>query len=98
MTCARRPRRQRATNGRAGEGLDAARQFLATRRLAPAAPRCLPDSLALLDHLARRGLGGELVFGVKLNPFSAHCWVQRGDLVLNDALDHVTLHTPILVV
>jgi len=38
------------------------------------------------------------VFGVKLNPFSAHCWVQAGDIVLNDAIDHVTIHTPILVV
>jgi hypothetical protein len=77
---------------------DLVRAFLAARRLAPIAPRCLPDSLALLDQLARRGLGADLVFGVKLNPFSAHCWLQADDIVLNDAVDHVTLHTPILVV
>lgn len=30
-----------------------------------------------------------LVFGVKLDPFSAHCWVQIGDLLLNDRADQV---------
>ena len=72
--------------------------FNAARRLAPVKPSCLPDSLALLTCLARRDLAADLVFGVKLHPFSAHCWVQAGDLVLNDAIDQVTVHTPILVV
>jgi hypothetical protein len=77
---------------------DAALRFLAARRLVPVTPRCLPDSLGLLAFLAHRGLTAPLVFGVKLNPFSAHCWVQDGALVLNDAIDHVTMHTPILVI
>jgi len=77
---------------------DAALRFLAARRFVPVTPRCLPDSLGLLAFLARRGLAAALVLGVKLNPFSAHCWVQDGALVLNDALDHVAMHTPILVV
>jgi hypothetical protein len=77
---------------------DAALRFLAARRFVPIEPRCLPDSLGLLAFLARRRLTAALVFGVKLDPFSAHCWVQDGALVLNDAMDHVAMHTPILVV
>jgi len=72
--------------------------FNGARRLVPVKPQCLPDSLALLAFLARRGCSADLVFGVKLRPFSAHCWVQTGEVVLNDALDHATIHTPILVV
>ena len=80
------------------DGYEVARAYLAARRLAPVAPKCLADSLALLDQLLRRGCSADLVFGVKLHPFSAHCWVQARDVVFNDAIDHVTLHTPILVV
>jgi len=70
----------------------------AARRHLPFKPNCLPDSLALLAFLSHRRLTADLVFGVKLYPFSAHCWVQVEGVVLNDALDHVTLHTPILIV
>ena len=72
--------------------------FNAARRMVPVKPVCLLDSLALLDFLARRRLSADLVFGVKLNPFAAHCWVQAGDTVLNEAIERVRLHTPILVV
>ena len=72
--------------------------FLAARRLAPWSPVCLLDSLALLEFLAPRGYLPDLVFGVSLAPFSAHCWVQTGALVLNDHLDHVSGHTPLLVI
>lgn len=72
--------------------------FLAARALAPIAPKCLPDSLALLDWLSRSGLHPALVFGVKLDPFAAHCWLQSGSLVLNDAADIVAAFTPVLVV
>ena len=78
--------------------LPLASTYLAARRRVPITPSCLPDALALLECLARRRLTADLVFGVKLNPFSAHCWVQAGDIVLNDAIDTVTLHTPILVI
>jgi len=78
--------------------LPLAAAYLATRRRVPIQPSCLPDALALLTCLARRRLTADLVFGVKLNPFSAHCWVQAGDIVLNDAIGTVTVHTPILVV
>jgi len=76
----------------------AAETYNSLRRLVPVAPCCLPDSLGLLDWLLRRGLAADLVFGVKLNPFSAHCWLQSGEVALNDAVDTVRLHTPILIV
>lgn len=72
--------------------------FNAARRLVPKAPRCLPDSLALADWLASRSAFPHLVFGVKLHPFAAHCWVQTDHAILNDAADTVAQFVPILVV
>jgi hypothetical protein len=40
----------------------------------------------------------ELVFGAKLNPFAAHCWVQLEDVVLNDRTDNVAVFTPVGVI
>ncbi|MBO9623961.1 MAG: lasso peptide biosynthesis B2 protein [Sphingomonas sp.] len=59
---------------------------------------CLPDSLAVASQLLRYGVRAELVLGVKLDPFQAHCWVQMGDAVVNDSLDATRLFTPVLVV
>jgi hypothetical protein len=73
-------------------------QFSQARRWIPINTVCLLDSLALLDFLARRRFAATLVMGVKLNPFAAHCWVQHGDLILNDAFDRASAFTPILVV
>ncbi|GAD58270.1 hypothetical protein MBEBAB_0520 [Brevundimonas abyssalis TAR-001] len=39
-----------------------------------------------------------MVFGIKLVPFGAHCWVQAGETVLNDTVDNVSEYTPIMVV
>jgi len=71
--------------------------FLAARCLVPIKPKCLPDSLALRDWLAARAGAPELVFGVKLHPFAAHCWVQWRGSVLNDAPDRVREFTPVFV-
>jgi hypothetical protein len=59
---------------------------------------CLLDSLTLVHFLAAEGIQPEWVFGVKTEPFDAHCWVQHGDVVLNDAPDRVRQYAPILVV
>ena len=67
------------------------------RLLISSQDRCLGRSLALANHLARKGCPFSLVFGVKLHPFGAHAWVQQGDLVLNSRLDEVLGYTPILV-
>jgi hypothetical protein len=80
------------------EGLDPvanAARFITARRLVPYAPNCLTDSLALVRWLGRSG--ASLVFGVKLEPFSAHCWVQLDDLLLNDRADTAAQFQPVRV-
>jgi hypothetical protein len=60
--------------------------------------KCLHDSLALLEFLARYGIFPGWVFGVRARPFVAHCWVQHDDIVFNDTVEHVAGYTPIMVV
>lgn len=67
------------------------------RHIMRSTDRCLHRSLALADHLAAQHIPASLVFGVTLAPFSAHCWVQYGTIVLNDHVDYVAQRTPILV-
>ncbi len=57
---------------------------------------CLLDSLVLLELLAHHNLFPTWVFGVKLAPFSAHCWIQEDGIVLNDTPEHAASYTPIL--
>lgn len=59
---------------------------------------CLYDSLALLEFLARHGHFADWIFGVKVEPFGAHCWLQYQDQLLNDSVDYVRNFTPIMVV
>lgn len=59
---------------------------------------CLLDSLTLVNFLARYGVFPRWVFGVKTDPFYAHCWVQQGEYVFNDTADYVRGFSPILVV
>jgi len=95
---ARKRSAEAVEHGGADTSLQWASVFNTARRTAPIKPVCLPDSLALLDFLARRGVFADLVLGVKLNPFGAHSWVQTDQVILNDTVDHVNAHTPILVV
>jgi len=57
---------------------------------------CLPRTLAFVWLARRRRCDANLVLGVRINPFSAHCWAQGGDVVLNDRLDRTILFKPIL--
>jgi hypothetical protein len=59
---------------------------------------CLLDSLTLVNFLARYGVHPQWIFGVKTDPFYAHCWVQQSDYVFNDTADYVRGFSPILVV
>lgn len=59
---------------------------------------CLLDSLTLVNFLAGYGVFPEWVFGVKTDPFYAHCWVQQGGFVFNDTPDYIRGFSPILVV
>lgn len=96
LTDYRRARRQRGHETAALAEL--VRRFESARGLVPLAPRCLADTLAWLAFIGRRGYAAALVFGVRPDPFQAHCWAQSGDVVLNDALDHARRFSPILVV
>lgn len=78
--------------------LEAVAEFASARRFVPITPCCLLDSVALLKYLTTCGIHAHLVFGVMAHPFAAHCWVQRGEDVLNDTLGHATAHTPIRVI
>lgn len=60
--------------------------------------QCLPRSLAIAHALIDLNVRANLVIGVKLRPFAAHCWVQRGETLINDAIDHARTLTPIMVV
>jgi hypothetical protein len=74
-----------------------AADFLAARSAFPAPPNCLPDSLALLDFLDRRGARADLVIGVRLDPYAAHCWVQAKKTLLNESINYTASFTPILI-
>ncbi len=77
---------------------DVATTFLRARPYVPIETCCLLDSISLIRFLAKRGLAANLVFAVTGAPFSAHCWVQVGTLVLNDTVGNTHAHTPIRVV
>jgi hypothetical protein len=59
---------------------------------------CLFDSLALTRFLSYYRQFPSCVIGVQTGPFGAHCWVQEGDVVFNDAPEYVRRFTPILAV
>ncbi|MEY2116474.1 MULTISPECIES: lasso peptide biosynthesis B2 protein [Rhodanobacter] len=81
-----------------GKLLQASGQFARARRYAPIEPICLLDSLSMLRFLSRRGLSANIVFGVTPEPFAAHCWIQAGDMVLNETLFDTHAYTPIRLV
>ncbi|HEY0310958.1 MAG TPA: lasso peptide biosynthesis B2 protein [Allosphingosinicella sp.] len=74
-----------------------AQRFDVMRPYLPGTSRCLPRSMLLLEFLRLKGEEAAWVFGVRTHPFSAHCWVQCGETVLNDTIDHVRWFTPIAV-
>ena len=72
--------------------------FASASFVMPAADRCLVRALAFQAMCVRRGIRPQLVFGVRLNPFHAHCWVQLDRRVLIGDFEQVRLFTPIAVV
>lgn len=73
--------------------IDRALRFRAARKLVPTKPNCLLDSLSLVRWLGAGEEPVSLLFGVKLDPFAAHCWLQSGALVLNDRTENVSAFT-----
>jgi len=60
--------------------------------------QCLPRALAAFALCRRGGIVPTLVFGVRLEPFAAHCWLQIGATMIVGDLDQARMFTPILVV
>ena len=59
---------------------------------------CLLQSFAHREFLLFHGVVAQWVFGVRAVPFSAHCWLQQGNVVLNDVAQRAGYLSPILVV
>jgi hypothetical protein len=74
------------------------RAFNVLRPIYPRDYLCLFDSLALIEFLAHHGLFPTWVFGVTSDPFLAHCWVQEGDTLMNDTVEHVGPFVPLMTV
>ena len=59
---------------------------------------CLLQSFSQLEFLLYHGVTAEWVFGVRATPFAAHCWLQQGNVLLNDFPQRVCYLSPIMVV
>ena len=59
---------------------------------------CRFRSLALIRFLTGFGIQADWVFGVRLCPFGAHCWVEYNGVILNEDLDTVIEFRPIMSV
>jgi hypothetical protein len=60
--------------------------------------KCLRNSLTLVEFLAKYDVYPKCIFGVKMEPFAAHAWVQHGAVVLTDPIEHIKTFTPIMSV
>ncbi len=76
--------------------LRAARAFWRLQPWLPIEGECLLRSALLVRAFRRQGLEAEWVFGVRLFPFMAHCWVQAGDTCLNDDVERLSTYQPLL--
>lgn len=89
--CARvSARKRQCTPGTYGDSRERAIQLThGFNTLRPFYPRhylCLFDSLALIEFLAHWHILPNWVFGVSVDPFEAHCWLQDGEVVLSDTV------------
>lgn len=70
------------------------------RRLAPWLPLdglCLYRSHLLRTYLVALDHSVDWMFGVRTWPFRAHCWLQAGDVALDDEAERVSAYHPIMV-
>ena len=97
-----RGRRQRAIRNEAQlsseDIFEHATAFRASSKFFPTHGQCLRRSVALTNHLLTRQRVVDMVFGVSVRPFRAHCWVEHSGVVLNDTVEGVRRYTPILVI
>ena len=79
--------------------VDLVRIFRALRPfLYTAKDRCLLDSIALIEFLAKFDVFPTWVIAVRTRPFAAHSWVVDRHLILNEALGRAEEFYPILAV
>lgn len=93
----RRLRRRTANHWDSAYAARLLNTYCALRAFYPRPYLCLFDSLALIEFFASHGLFPHWIFGVIADPFCAHCWVQEGEIVINDDLDRVSRYTPVMV-
>jgi hypothetical protein len=70
------------------------------RRLSPWIPLdglCFFRSGMMLGYLQALGHRAHWVFGVRTWPFRAHCWLQAGDVALDDEAERLAAYAPIMV-
>lgn len=60
--------------------------------------RCMFHCMALAEFLAGYGVYPDWVFGVRVAPFQAHCWLERDGTSLTDAPLNLDRMTPIMIV
>jgi hypothetical protein len=94
---AARARPQRPESAVAAVARDA-RAFDQLTPFVPFQGECLFRSFLLLAFLRAGGGDADWVIGVRTYPFEAHCWLQVGDIVLDDAPERVCGFMPILVI
>lgn len=58
---------------------------------------CLFRSHLLRNYLVALGHRVDWIFGVRTWPFAAHCWLQVGDLALDDEAERLVAYHPIMV-
>jgi len=100
-----RLRARRATYSRRAANLDEAALFDLVEAYVYARPvffsarnACMYDSRTLLELLYYYHILPTWTFGVHADPFLAHCWIQVGDLVVNDTVENISRFTPILTI
>jgi len=71
--------------------------FVSAARIASQIDLCLANAIAVASRMIAKGIWPDVVLGVQLGPFSAHCWVQHEGRLVNDRVDMVRTFTPILV-
>ena len=59
---------------------------------------CLFNSLFLIEFLASYRVYPSWYFGVRLNEFYAHCWVQQGNVIYDDFIQTTCQNQPIMAV
>ncbi|QYC11449.1 lasso peptide biosynthesis B2 protein [Brevundimonas nasdae] len=83
--------------GSASAIVEEARAFWKLLPWLPIDGECVQRSAVLAAFLRRRGLKADWVVAVRLWPFRAHCWLQCGDICLNDDYERLAAFTPIYV-